>query len=85
MVYRNDELIYIGMTTRRWKEHQGHIKKKSNALSVYSLIEDDDKIEFKILFDAMKNGMKEVKAIERKFIHLLVMQVVGLVKQIIIN
>lgn len=75
-MYRNDELIYVGMTMRsfrqRWKEHQGYIKNKSNALSVYSLIEDDDKIEFKILFDVMKNGMplseKEVKAIERKFI-----------------
>lgn len=75
-MYRNDELIYVGMTTRsfkqRWKEHRGHIKKKSNALSVYSLIENNDKIEFKILFDAMKNGMplsdKEVKAIERKYI-----------------
>ena len=60
-MYRNDELIYIGMTMRsfkqRWKEHQGYIKNKSNALSVYSLIEDNDKIEFKILYDVMKNGM----------------------------
>lgn len=37
-MYRNDELIYIGMTTRsfkqRWKEHQGHIKKKSNCARI---------------------------------------------------
>lgn len=35
-MYRNGELIYVGMTMRnfkqRWKEHQGYIKNKSHAL-----------------------------------------------------
>lgn len=77
-MYRNGELIYVGMTMRnfkqRWKEHQGYIKNKSHALNVYDLIKENDIIEFKILVDAKKleNGIplseREVKAIERSYI-----------------
>lgn len=77
-MYRNGELIYVGMTMRnfkqRWKEHQGYIKNKSHVLNVYDLIKENDIIEFKILVDAKKleNGIplseREVKAIERSYI-----------------
>lgn len=54
-IYENDKLVYIGMTTRsfkvRWNEHLERIKRKSDELALYSLIDANSKIEFKILLD----------------------------------
>lgn len=55
-IYKGDCLIYIGSTMRnfseRFKEHIERIEKKSNDLYVYSLLNNEDDIRFKILIDA---------------------------------
>lgn len=61
-IYKNGELVYIGKTVRnfeeRWKEHENFIRRKSDKLYVYSLFEEGDEVEFKVLVD-MSEGYTE--------------------------
>ena len=55
-IYKNDCLMYIGSTMRdfsiRFNEHIENIKSKSNELYVYSLLNKEDNITFKVLINA---------------------------------
>lgn len=66
-IYRNDELIYIGMTNRsfqqRWREHQDIIEgrmQKPAGMVLYDLFSPEDKIEYKELIDCSKIKSEEV-------------------------
>lgn len=54
-IYKDNNLIYIGSTMRdfqeRFGEHIQNIISKSKELYVYSLLNDEDNISFKILID----------------------------------
>ena len=56
-IWKNNELIYIGSTMRNFEDRFNERRKNitmgnSKELYVYSLINSNDKIEFKILIDA---------------------------------
>lgn len=75
-IYKDNELIYIGMTIRsfreRWYEHKNYIKNNSEALYLYFLIDSNDNIEFRIIVDADKlidNSEKNLKRIEEAMIN----------------
>ena len=57
-MYENGELVYIGMTMRkfedRWQEHLDNIKDRSTALNFYQYVSNDAKIEFKKLIEIEK-------------------------------
>ena len=83
-IYKNDELIYIGSTMRnfedRWKEHRRNIEKKSNALYVYSLFDESDKIDFRILIDL--NDLKSSKDLTRRDIECMELGLIDVFKPI---
>ncbi len=67
-IYENGALVYIGMTMRpfeaRWQEHLDGIRKQTDELKFYKMIDPKAKIEFKIILELSK--MKSNDEITRR-------------------
>ena len=67
-MYENGELVYIGMTLRkfedRWQEHLDNIAAHNNKLDFYKYVSKDSKIEFKKLIQ-IKNLQANVELTKR--------------------